>query len=119
MSRPKPIQPNVAPFTPTAKSQRDKYYIYAINTSGWSFYVGRTADVEGRPANSFADGGTGNQPVEYKKLVSKDFDSSAEALEYLKARVSPGHQSVWTGTWLKFEGSEYPHSPRRTVRCRA
>jgi hypothetical protein len=63
--------------------------------------------VEGRPARSFQDGGTGDQPIEYKKLVNQEFGNPSEAIAYLKARVSPGHQSVWTGTWLKFEGAEY------------
>lgn len=116
MAADKPIQavsrthkggPNVATFDTKPQVQGDKYYIYAVNTSGWSFYIGRSTDVEGRAAKSFQDGGTGSQPIEYKKLVSKEFVSSSEATEYLKARVSPGHHSVWTGTWLKFEGAEY------------
>ena len=60
-----------------------------------------------RPARSFPDGGTGDQPIESKKLVDKPFGSPSEAIEYLKAGVSPGHQSVWTGTWIKFGGQEY------------
>lgn len=87
-------------------SSSDAYYIYAVNTSGWSFYIGRPSDVEGRPARGFQDGGTGEQPVEFKKLVDKKFSSASEAKAYLKARVRPGKQSVWTGTWQKFEGGE-------------
>jgi site-specific recombinase XerC len=87
--------------------QHDKYYIYAVNTSGWSLYVGRPSDVEGRPAGTLTDGGTGDTPVEYKKLVNTAFDNSDAALAYLKTHISPGHESRWTGTWVKFEGAEY------------
>lgn len=102
-NHPKPTFPAAA--TRPASSS-DGYYIYAVNTSGWSFYIGRPVDVEGRPARGFQDGGTGDQPVEFKKLVDKKFSSSSEAKAYLKARVTPGKQSVWTGTWQKFEGGE-------------
>jgi nucleotide-binding universal stress UspA family protein len=100
-------------WTPAPIGQHDKYYIYAVNTSGWSLYVGRPSDVEGRPAGTLTDGGTGDTPVEYKKLVETAFDNSDAALAYLKARISPGHESRWTGTWVKFEGAEY-----RTVHLR-
>jgi hypothetical protein len=94
-------------WTPAPIGQHDKYYIYAVNTSGWSLYVGRPSDVEGRPAGTLTDGGTGDTPVEYKKLVNTAFDNSDAALAYLKAHISPGHESRWTGTWVKFEGAEY------------
>ncbi|HQR08841.1 MAG TPA: hypothetical protein PLN21_18615 [Gemmatales bacterium] len=99
----KPTFPDT-PVKPASSS--DVYYIYAINTSGWSFYIGRPSDVEGRPGRQFQDGGTGEAPVEFKKLVDKKFNSASEAKAYLKARVTPGKQSVWTGTWMKFEGGE-------------
>ena len=99
--------PNVQPFAAKPRGPADKYYIYAVNTSGWSFYIGRQADVEGRQAHSFLDGGTGTQPIEFKKLVNQQFDSSTAASEYLRKNVSPGKHSVWTGHWLKFGGSEY------------
>jgi hypothetical protein len=92
---------------PAPIGQHDKYYIYAVNTSGWSLYVGRPSDVEGRPAGTLTDGGTGDTPVEYKKLVNTAFDNSNAALAYLKTHISPGHESRWTGTWVKFEGAEY------------
>ena len=94
-------------WAPAPKGQHDKYYIYAVNTSGWSLYVGRPSDVEGRPAGTLTDGGTGDTPVEYKKLVETAFDNSGAALAYIKAHISPGHESRWTGTWVKFEGAEY------------
>ena len=83
-----------------------EYYIYAVNTSGWSFYIGPPSEVVGRKGKSITDGGTSDTPIEYKKLVDKRFRSASEAEEYLKARVSPGKQSYWTGTWMKFEGGE-------------
>ncbi len=93
--------------TPIAHvGQFDQYFIYAVNTSGWSF-IGRPSDVENRAANSFQDGGTGKTPIEFKKLVDKPFDNSTAAKDYLKERVTPGKQSVWTGKWLKFEGTDY------------
>ncbi|MFT3880560.1 MAG: hypothetical protein QM703_12965 [Gemmatales bacterium] len=102
-NHPKPTLPAAATRPANAN---DPYFIYAVNTSGWSYYIGRSADVEGRPARQFQDGGMGDQPVEFKKLVDKKFTNAAEAKAYLKARVTPGKQSVWTGTWMKFEGGE-------------
>lgn len=99
-------QPTLPTHVTQHIGQRDVYYIYAVNTSGWSFYIGRPSDVEGRASGSFQDGGTGKQPVEFKKLVNQSFHNSSDAREYLKARVAPGKQSVWTGRWLKFEGGE-------------
>lgn len=83
------------------------YFLYAVETSGWSFYIGRSADVEGRAAGSFPDGGHGKQPVAFKKLTSEPFATSGHAKAYLKSQVSPGKQSVWTGQWYKFKGEEY------------
>lgn len=93
--------------TPDNMYVNGTYYIYAVNTSGWSFFIGQSKDVENRASKTFQDGGTGDQPVEFKKLVDKPFNSYAEARDYLKARVSGGKQSYWTGTWKKFEGGEY------------
>jgi hypothetical protein len=114
----KPVKPGVAmsgthpgrgpnAWAPAPIGQHDKYYIYAVNTSGWSLFVGRPSDVEGRPAGTLTDGGEGDTPVEYKKLVGTAFDNSDAALAYVKAHISPGHESRWTGTWVKFEGGEY------------
>lgn len=83
------------------------FYIYAVNTSGWSFYIGEEKDVKNKPSRSFTDGGTSDQPIEFKKLVEKPFNSYVEARDYLKTRVTPGKQSYWTGTWKKFDGGEY------------
>ncbi|BCM89255.1 hypothetical protein IAD21_01100 [Abditibacteriota bacterium] len=88
-------------------TESGNYYIYAINTSGWSFYIGQPSQVEGRAAKEFTDGGTGDQPIEFEKLVTTPFNSADEAKEYLKARVTPGKESVWTGRWYQFNGKEY------------
>ena len=101
--RPKPTFPAASTGS---ESLSGSYYIYVVNTSGWSYFIGRPADVEGRPAKQFQDGGTGDTPVEFKKLVDKEFNSASDAKAYLKARVAPGKQSVWTGQWLKFNGGE-------------
>lgn len=85
----------------------DEYYLYAINTSGWSFYIGRPSDVENKPSNGFTDGGTGTQPVEYRKLLDKPFKDPFAAMSYLKMAATPGKQSVWTGQWYKFSGEEF------------
>jgi hypothetical protein len=114
----KPVKPGVAmsgthpgrganAWAPAPIGQHDKYYIYAVNTSGWSLFVGRPSDVEGRPAGTLTDGGEGDTPVEYKKLVGTAFDNSDAALAYVKAHISAGHESRWSGTWVKFEGGEY------------
>ena len=85
----------------------DEYFLYAINTSGWSFYVGRPSDVENKPANGFKDGGTGTQPVEYRKLLDKPFKDPFAAMSYLKLAAKPSKQSVWTGQWYQFSGEEF------------
>lgn len=102
-----PTSPNVTPFTPPPSKSNDMYYIYAVNTSGWSLYVGRTGDVEGRKASSFVDGGNGTALVEFKKVVAQPFETSDKAIAYLKANVSTGHHSRWTGTWVKLGGEEF------------
>lgn len=85
----------------------DSYFLYAVNTSGWSFYVGRPSDVENKPSNGFADGGTSTQPVEYRKLLDKPFKDPFAAMSYLKLAATPGKHSVWTGQWYKFSGEEF------------
>jgi hypothetical protein len=85
----------------------DEYFLYAVNTSGWSFFVGRASDVENRPSNGFQDGGTGTQPVEYRKLLDKPFADPFAALSYLKLAAKPGKHSVWTGQWYQFNGEEF------------
>jgi hypothetical protein len=102
-----PKKPNITNFEKQPGQPGDKYYIYAVDTSGWSLYVGRPSDVEGRRSSSFADGGTGDQPIKFKKLVDTPFDSPEKAIEHIKAGMSTGHDSVWTGRWVKFGGEEY------------
>ncbi len=101
-------RPASTPPTSTRVPERkgDAYYLYVVNTSGWSYYIGRPEDVEGKASKSFQDGGTGDQPIQFRRLVETKFNSSNEAREYLKSHVSPGKQSVWTGKWLKFNGGE-------------
>ncbi len=100
-----------APRLPVAPAGRpkpgEKYYVFAVNTSGWSFYIGHPSEVENRAGRSITDGGTGDQPIAYKKLVEQPFDTAREARDYLKARVTPGKHSVWTGQWMKFGSEEY------------
>ena len=102
-----PLGPRPPKVNRPPGSDDTKYYIYAVNTSGWSLYIGRPADVEGRPSRSFTDGGTGDAPIEFEVLVGTPFNSAEEAKEYLRTRVTPGKESVWTGRWVKFEGGEY------------
>ncbi len=98
---------NVQPFDADPSQRGDVYYIWSVQTSGASLYIGRTNDVVGRKASSFPDGGTGDNPVDWKKLVETPFKTADEARAYLKANVSTGHHSVWTGQWVKFQGVEY------------
>lgn len=70
------IQPQIRSRRPNShprKKPTQRYYIYAVTTSGWSLLISRPAEVEGRPSNSFLDGGTGDAPVQWKKLVEKEF----------------------------------------------
>lgn len=85
----------------------DEFFLYVVNTSGWSFYIGRPSDVENKPANGFQDGGTGTQPVEYRKLLDKPFKDPDAARSYLKLAATPGKHSYWTGQWYKFGSEEY------------
>jgi hypothetical protein len=105
-----PTRPT-APRLPVAPVGRpkpgEKYYLFAVNTSGWSFYIGLPSEVENRAGRSITDGGTGDQPIAYKKLVEQPFNTPQEARDYLKTRVTPGKQSVWTGQWMKFGSEEY------------
>jgi hypothetical protein len=96
-----------ATYTPAPTARGDKYFIYAVQTSGLSFYVGRPKDVEGRPARSFADGGTSSDPVAFTKLVDTPFENSNAAIDYLKTRISGARHDYWKGKIVTFGGKEY------------
>ena len=107
-----PRDPSKVAFTPIAFTPKDeaytqRYFIYAVNTSGWSLYIARPAEVEGRPSHSFTDGGTSDKPVECKKLVDQPFYTEADALAYLKPLVTSSFDSHWTGHHIKFQGQDY------------
>jgi hypothetical protein len=113
-----PVKPGARMFgpqmprdLPTGESEplraTDEFYLYAINTSGWSFYIARPSDIENKPSNGFTDGGTSTQPMEYRKLLDKAFKDPDAARSYLKLAATPGKHSVWTGQWYKFSGEEF------------
>jgi hypothetical protein len=104
-----PSQAGFSPvgFTPDEEAYTQRYFIYAVNTSGWSLYIARPAEVEGRPSHSFTDGGTTANPVEWKKLVDQPFYTETEARDHLKPLVSPSFDSRWTGHHVKFQGQDY------------
>jgi hypothetical protein len=86
----------------------NKFYVYAIDTSGWSLWVDRPDAVAKLQAGrGLTDSGLGPGIVISKKLSSKGFLVKEECIAYLKTRVTLGKYSRWTGQWVKFKGEEY------------